>query len=116
MKKKSFKRGSIEDPLESKRQKAIVEKLRLLAWFVKVIPGNAALSGMPDLYACHIKYQARWIEVKREKHTFTKAQWKTFPEMMKRGIGIWILQDASDEEFAKLHGPPNCLQFMMNKL
>jgi hypothetical protein len=65
--------------------------------------------GIPDLYAYHIKHGSRWIEIKRPNMsvTFTNAQLIKFPEFASKGIGIWVLTAATDEEYFKLFKPAN---------
>lgn len=65
--------------------------------------GNALQKGFPDLYAVHDVYGQRWIEVKNPNYySFTRYQLKYFPQINKAGIGIWILIDATIDEYKKL--------------
>ncbi len=89
-------------------QAAIINKLKMLDWFVKNTHGNMYQSGFPDLYACHRTYGARWIEVKNPlKYAFTDAQLRDFPMFTAKGIGVWVLTSDADTEIRKLHGPAN---------
>lgn len=67
--------------------------------------GNLFQRGFPDLYAVHPEYGQRWIEMKHYI-SFTKAQKDNFPAIH-RAVGIWILTDSTDEEYAKLFQPAN---------
>ena len=65
-------------------------------------------SGWPDLYAGHLRYGSRWIEVKMPNdYSFTAAQLDDFPKFAAAGIGIWIMRYATDSEYSKLFKPPN---------
>lgn len=98
---------------EAKIQKAIIEFMEARGWYCKVIPGNATISGMPDLYTFHPKYRQRWVECKNpEKYAFTKQQIINFPEMSKFGVGIWILTAATQEEYEKLWKQPNWHEYL----
>lgn len=82
--------------------------LKVRDWSVKTMHGNVYQSGVPDIYACHLKYGARWIEVKNPVgFSFTPAQMAYFPELASKNVGVWILMSAEESELAKLFGPPN---------
>jgi hypothetical protein len=99
---------------EATIQDRLVKLLRSKEWFVKVTHGNAFQSGLPDLYASHHLYRARWIEVKvADQFSFTRAQVIDFPRMEAAGSPIWVLTDTTDVEYAKLFKPSN-LQFFMS--
>ena len=104
--------------LESKKgpeeiiQDAIVKKLTLLQWFVIETHGNMYQRGLPDMYACHQLYGARWIECKNPaSYSFTPAQISTFPKLVAHGQGVWILVADTDIEIAKLFKPCNWYQY-----
>jgi len=40
-------------------------------------------------------------------YQFTKAQIQKWPVWESAGLGIWIIVDATDEEYKKLFQPPN---------
>ena len=89
-------------------QQDIIKELRFLGWFVKPTHGSMYQSGFPDLYCCHTKYGARWIEVKNvESYRFTSAQLDVFPKISAHGAGIWVLTSADESELNKIHGPAN---------
>lgn len=95
---------------EAKIQADLVAYLRYREWFVKETHGSIYQSGLPDIYADHYTYGARWIEVKNPvKYEFTKAQMRDFPKF---NAGIWILTAATDEEYAKLFKPANWYQYL----
>jgi len=93
---------------EAKIEKDVMKALRGFEWFVKKIHGNAYQSGLPDLFAAHMSYGQRWIEIKYiENYSFTKAQQEDFPKLQAAGVGIWILTSDHVDELAKLFKPPN---------
>lgn len=100
---------------ETVLQDKIIYKLKGLDWFVKATHGSALTDGWPDLFCCHSKYGARWIEVKvKERYSFTSAQLQWFPKFCAHGSGIWVLTSDSDEEYNKLFKPPNWHYFLKN--
>lgn len=102
---------------EAKIQGDIVNRLRTMEWFVKETHGNMFQSGLPDLFAAHIKYGSRWIEVKNPlSFSFTPAQTIDFPKMSAAGVGIWILFSHSDHEMMKLFKPANWYSVYYNKV
>jgi hypothetical protein len=93
---------------EEKIQNDVIAKLKTHDWYIKVMFGNMFQFGVPDLYAAHIKYGYRWIEVKNpHSFSFTKAQREEFPKLAAHGVGIWILFAATDQELMKLFSPAN---------
>ncbi len=69
--------------------------------------------GLPDLYCAHSVFGTRWIEVKNPlSYSFTKAQMEVFPMLTSKGVGIWILVAATDEEIKKLLQPANWWQYL----
>lgn len=105
-------------PKNSKRPEdiirdAIAKKLRLFGWFVKVTNGNTYQTGFPDLYCTHKEYGPRWIDVKRkERHAFTPAQVRDWPQFMANGSPIWILTSDTDDELALLFRPANLYLYL----
>jgi Holliday junction resolvase len=103
------------DKPEHKIQTKIIQMLLMNGWYVVRMPGSTILSGIPDLYATHSKYGARWIEVKRPKmegSKFTSAQLERFPVMCKNGSGIWILTGNSEDEYKKLFKAYNWWKYL----
>jgi hypothetical protein len=89
-------------------QQKVIKFLRDRGWFVKVIHGSTFQTGLPDLYACKRAYGSRWIEIKnKSSYKFMPSQLETFPRLASEGVGIWILVDATEDEYQKLFGPPN---------
>jgi len=87
--------------------------LKAKDWYVKNTHGNEFQSGFPDLYCCNTKYGARWVEVKvAKKYKFTPAQIDSFPKFSANGVGIWILTEATEEQYKLLFGPPNWHTFL----
>lgn len=98
---------------ERKIQDAFVLKLRSLEWFVKETHGNKYQSGLPDLYATHSLFGARWIEMKYGyEFSFTPAQIKDFPKFAANGSPIWIISEATDPEYEKLFKPANLNEYL----
>ena len=94
-------------------QRDVVRFLQLRGWWVERLIGMAWQSGLPDLFACHKVYGFRFIEVKYEDHyVFTKAQKYKFPSLMDNGCGIWVLTEASDEQYQRLFGLPNLWDYL----
>ena len=104
---------------EAKLQKAIVEYLRSLEWFVKETHGNVYQSGFPDLWCSHHNYGHRWVEVKLPGMVgskFTGAQLRDFPLFCAHGSGVWIMTAATLEEYEKLKGESNWhLYLLLNR-
>ncbi len=108
--KKRSKRGP-----EAIIQDDLIDYLTLKSWFVMNMHGNMYQMGVPDLYATHYRYGARWVEVKlpaMQGSKFTPAQMEFFPKLTANGAGIWILTAATDEEYEKLFKRPNWYQFL----
>lgn len=99
---------------ERKIQDRLIDFLKIRDWYIKETHGNIYQSGFPDLYVCHLKYGPRWIEVKYlPKYSFTAAQLETFPHFSAKGVGVWVLTDATEYEYRKLFGPANWHSFLM---
>jgi hypothetical protein len=94
---------------ETTLQRKITEFLKIRDWMVKWTHGNLYQSGFPDMYVAHLRYGSRWIEVKIPKPVivFTPAQLENFPEFSAKGVGIWVITAATEEEYAKLFKPAN---------
>lgn len=93
---------------ETKIQQSIIDFLKVRDWGVRQTHGNMYQSGFPDLFAYHLRYGTRWIEVKVDGHySFTVAQLEVFPEFSAKGVGIWILTAATNTEYQKLFRPAN---------
>lgn len=98
---------------EAEIQEAIINLLKTKDWFAKETHGNAYQFGFPDVYAAHRLYGARWIETKNPvSYSFTPAQLDTFPMMSAKGVGIWILTAATEEQYQLLFGAPNWQYFL----
>lgn len=104
------------DPLKTRSRKqpesgivTLIRKyLKDLDWYTIKTHGSEFQSGLPDLYCCHVRYGARWVEVKNpNKYSFTPAQLDTFPKLAAHGVGVWVLTAATDYEYKKLFGPAN---------
>lgn len=62
-------------------------------WFIIKIHGGKYQSGLPDLYAMHLKYGTRWIETKVPSGKLSASQVKKFYLMSKAGVKIFVLED-----------------------
>lgn len=97
-------------------QDKICNFLKLRDWLTKETHGNMFQSGFPDVFAAHVRHGYRWIEVKREKYKFTKAQIDNFKRFSLHGVGVWILQAPTEEEYMKLFRAPNWEEFYYAEL
>jgi len=89
-----------------------MEFLRTRGWLVERMIGNAFQTGIPDLFCWHPKWGGRWIDVKNpERYSFTQSQKIKWPLWEKFKLGVWILTDATQEEYDKLFEPPNFRDF-----
>lgn len=94
-------------------QDALVKYLRERGWVVKETHGNMYQNGLPDLYAAHIRYGARWVEVKNPLgYAFEASQLEFFPLLASAGVGVWVLTAASESEYQKLFQPYNWWQYL----
>ncbi len=94
-------------------QDDLTRLLKLRNWSVRSTHGSMYQHGFPDLFACHMKFGARWIEVKNPGHfVFTPAQLEYFPELNSHGIGVWILVRATEDEYLKLFKPQNWFSYL----
>ena len=85
----------------------------LRQWTVLNIAGNLFQKGLPDKYCIHNKYKQRWVELKnKNRYQFTKAQLEIFPLIDRTKIGIWVITEASEDEYAKLFEPPNWKKYL----
>ena len=84
-------------------QQALIKFLKARGWMVEHTHGNLFQTGFPDLFIAHEKWGTRWIDCKQPKtYCFTKAQKLKWPLWDAKGVGIWILTAATDEEYGKL--------------
>lgn len=99
-------------------QRNVIRYLKERGWHIEriaggVMQGGAVQSGLPDLFVCHNKYGTRFVELKNESHfVFTTAQKWKFPLLMDNGCGIWILTEASDDQYKRLFAPPNLWDYL----
>lgn len=114
MEPKSLRRTGKARP-EHKIQQEIITMLRAREWYVMVMHGSMFQSGVPDLYATHTLYRARWIEVKlpdmKGSH-FTPRQREVFPKLCAHGAGVWVLTGATESEYRKLFKTANWYQYL----
>ena len=91
----------------------LVAMLTLRGWYCIITHGNLYQSGLPDVYACHKSYGARWVEVKNpKKYPFTPAQLEVFPKLGAHGVGVWVLTEATEAEYNKLFKPANWYTYL----
>jgi hypothetical protein len=94
-------------------QRDVVRMLRSLGWHTERLVGMAWQSGLSDLFACHPKFGIRFIEIKQEDHyRFTQAQKCKFPILMNYGCGVWILTEATNEQYQRLFKTPNLWDYL----
>lgn len=93
---------------------ALVAFLKVRNWYVKILHGNAFQSGVPDLYATHLKFGGRFIEVKVPgKLRWEPSQILDFPLLVANGTGVWVLTAATEEEYRKLFAKCNLHEMLM---
>ena len=93
-------------------QRKLVAFLQARSWHVERLFADAFQNGFPDLFAAHVKWGQRWIEVKRpDESSFTQRQRQKFPVWEKFRIGIWILTAATQAQYDLLFKPPNWRDF-----
>lgn len=91
---------------EALRQKRVMTKLRANGWHCKETHGNEFQSGFPDIFACHLRYGSRWVEIKCPTGSrLEESQIETFTEFGKKRIGVWVLTDDTEYELNKLMIP-----------
>jgi hypothetical protein len=97
-------------------QRDLVKYLKSRNWLVERMIGNAFQTGIPDLYCFRKDAGHRWVDVKNPKsYSFTKAQKIKWPHWESHGLGVWILTGADQENYDKLFGPPNWLEYWKDK-
>ncbi len=94
-------------------QNDVVKMLRSKGWHIERLVGMAYQFGLPDLLIGHPQWGIRFVELKQEDHyRFTiRQRWK-FPVLMRYGMGIWILTEATEEQYERLFHPPNLWDYM----
>ncbi len=101
-----------EQKPEVQIQRELVAFLKARGWHVERLFADAFQNGFPDLFAAHVKWGQRWIEVKRpDEYSFTLRQRQKFPAWEKARIGIWILTAATQEQYDLLFKAPNWRKF-----
>lgn len=101
------------EPSESEIQTKIIHRFMIDDWFCVRTHGNAHQAGFPDVYMCHRRFGARWVEVKKPKgYRFTQAQMDVFHNFAKKHIGVWVLTSHEDHERKKVFGPTNWYQYL----
>lgn len=94
-------------------QTDLINFLKIRDWLVLITHGNLYQKGLPDLYCAHAAYGVRWIECKNPlAYSFTPAQRLVFPALSSKGVGVWILTAATEEEYLKLWRPANWHQYL----
>lgn len=87
-------------------------------WFAMTTHGSIYQSGLPDVYATHIKFGPRWIEIKlpdMKGSQFTARQKEVFPQLVAHGTPVWILTAVCESEYRKLFEIPagNLLEYQL---
>ena len=98
---------------EDALQDRIVKFLEQRGWHVEETHGNAYQKGIPDLFAWNEKLQLfRWIDVKiLDNYRYTKHQCQKWTEWETKGLGVWIMVDATEQEYSRLFQPPNFREY-----
>ena len=97
---------------ELKIRSAIRTMLQARGWHVEIMHGNKYQHGIPDLWIWHAEWDFRWVDCKTpKKNSLTKRQCQKWPVWEKKGIGVWIMVAATQDEYDKLMGPPNFRDF-----
>jgi hypothetical protein len=88
---------------EAAIQERVTAFLKQRGWVVEETHGNVYQTGLPDLFAWHLNYGFRWIDVKNpDAYRFTKHQCQKWTTWEKAGLGVWIMTAATEEEYGKL--------------
>ena len=101
----------------SRPEAAIQERVRTFleqrGWTVEETHGNVYQTGLPDLFAWHPTYDLfRWVDVKNpDAYRFTKHQCQKWVTWEKAGLGVWIMTEATEQEYSKLFKPPNFREY-----
>ena len=95
-------------------QKEFVRYLQDRNWHVERMVGNAYQTGIPDIYAMHIEFGQRWIDLKNPvSYEFTAAQRRKWPIWAAYGTPIWII--TCNDDYPKLFEPPNWRKYWKEK-
>lgn len=107
---------TMKQKLERTLQAEITTFLEGRGWRVKPTHGDEYQAGFPDLWLWHPEHDYRWMDTKRKRgYRFTNAQLRDwYVEDLFGGL-IWIMTDASEEEYAKLFEPPNWQSYLRPK-
>ena len=97
---------------EQKIADAFDAYLRVRNWLVEPMHGNMYQRGVPDRYVFRKSSGARWIDYKVPgRYSLTRAQRHKWPLWETFGLGIWIITECSDAEYAKLFDAPNWREY-----
>lgn len=97
---------------EAARQQRVIKYLRLRDWQVKETEGTPLSYGWPDLYVAHLRHGPRWIEMKVPGGKLRETQIEFITDFALVGVGVWVLEDATPAEYAKLFGEPNWSEYL----
>ena len=94
---------------EAAQQERVIRFLNDRGWLVEETHGNAYQKGLPDLFAWNPGLQIfRWIDVKiLDNYRYTKHQCQKWTEWESQGLGVWIMVDATEQEYSKLFQAAN---------
>ena len=97
-------------------QNAVAKMLRAKGWLVIRLVGLSWQYGLPDLMIFHKDFGMWFVEIKCEDHYrwTTHQRWR-FPVLTEYGAGIWILTDATEEQYERLFKRPNLWDYMSEK-
>jgi len=109
--------------------KPFIRMLKDRGWRCKNVIGNQYQQGFPDYFIMHENYSSRWVEFKVRKGnivTLTPAQRIEFPEMISRGVPIYVIaaedlrgsvnQALRERMYRKLFEEPNAIYALSKQM
>ena len=97
---------------EASRQQQTITYLQVRDWLVKHTEGTILSHGWPDLYAAHLEYGPRWIEMKVPGSKLRETQIKFITDFERAGVGVWVLEAGDPQQYARLFKPPNWRNYL----
>lgn len=113
--------GKLREQPELHVRTKFIELMTLRGWFTHITHGNRHSNGLPDIYAAHLNWGQRWLEVKNaDAYHFTSHQLRVFPKIVAKGVGIWIValpcsfseQQIENEYKMICNEPPNWTKYL----
>ena len=97
---------------EASRQQQVISYLQTRDWVVKQTEGTILSHGWPDLYVAHVRHGQRWIEMKVPGGKLRETQIRFITDFELAGVGVWVLEAATPEQYARLFKPPNWRNYL----